>query len=512
MSSISSRRRRAREALDVRALAVAILELGLGLVGLVPLVGVAFFGEPEVDERAVPGVPEGHIGWNLALCGPSPASLRASAALSGRGASRSGRSWRPPRRRSRSPGSCPSRAARGPRSAASSRSAANHGRLSSGSLGERRHRHQADDRHGQRARNASSSAGATPLLASSPAMFTSTSTSVSRRRVALELREHRVAGDGVDPAHVREHLADLAALQVADEVEREPVAPALLLGDEVLGAVLAGERDARVGEHARPRRAGRTSPPRGSRRRPGRARRGRTRPRSRRGPPRGSRARAPASRPWISSAMRLLPACPARAPSRRWDQSSPAGAHIVHRPVSWISVTSSASRMARATAARSACAPPAHARAEVGERGVDLVAGLVAADPRARARSPRATCVAPRSRSARTPSCRTPAARPRQPAWTAPTASGAIRTTGRQSATRTVHATSAQRRWPARRPPGAGAASVSASRTTRTCAPCTCGLCATRAGGQPDGSPRAPPPPRLAAGRSSRRPRSAAAS
>ena len=66
MSSNSSRRRRAARRRDVRALAVAVLELRLGLVGLVILVGVVVLGQAEVDERAVPGVPEGHIEWNLA--------------------------------------------------------------------------------------------------------------------------------------------------------------------------------------------------------------------------------------------------------------------------------------------------------------------------------------------------------------------------------------------------------------------------------------------------------------
>ena len=49
------------EAAHVRALAVAVLELRLGLVGLVTLVGIVVLGKAEVDERAVPGVAEGHI-------------------------------------------------------------------------------------------------------------------------------------------------------------------------------------------------------------------------------------------------------------------------------------------------------------------------------------------------------------------------------------------------------------------------------------------------------------------
>ena len=51
-----------RQAPHVRALAVALLELGLGLVvdGLALVLVLVFDGEAEVDERAVPGVAECH--------------------------------------------------------------------------------------------------------------------------------------------------------------------------------------------------------------------------------------------------------------------------------------------------------------------------------------------------------------------------------------------------------------------------------------------------------------------
>ena len=55
------------QAAHVRALAVAVLELRLGLVGLVTLVGIVVLGEAEVDERAVPGVPEGHVRRNYSF-------------------------------------------------------------------------------------------------------------------------------------------------------------------------------------------------------------------------------------------------------------------------------------------------------------------------------------------------------------------------------------------------------------------------------------------------------------
>ena len=122
-------------------------------------------------------------------------------------------------------------------------------------LAERRHRHQADDAdraaldERRRARR-----GRRPPLPSSPATLTSTRTSVSGVAVAAELLERRVGGDRVDQAAERQQLLHLAALQVADEVPLEGVAPALVLGREVLLAVLADQR------RPRPRPA-RPSPP-----------------------------------------------------------------------------------------------------------------------------------------------------------------------------------------------------------------------------------------------------------
>ena len=75
-----------------------------------------------------------------------------------------------------------------------------------------------------------------------------------RPAVAAELLQRRLGGDRVDQAAERQQLLHLAALQVADEVPREGVAPALVLGLQVLLAVLADQR------RRRPRR-GRPSPP-----------------------------------------------------------------------------------------------------------------------------------------------------------------------------------------------------------------------------------------------------------
>jgi hypothetical protein len=58
----------------------------------------------------------------------------------------------------------------------------------------------------------------------------------------------------VDQADAREHDLRLAALEVPDEVPREPVAPELLLGHEVRRDVLADEPHARFGERPERRR------------------------------------------------------------------------------------------------------------------------------------------------------------------------------------------------------------------------------------------------------------------
>src|SRR5919108_5831913 len=66
------------EAADVRALAVAVLELGLGLVGgLLLLVRVALLGEAEVDERTVPRIAEGHYASKVSPLRAISCKLRA---------------------------------------------------------------------------------------------------------------------------------------------------------------------------------------------------------------------------------------------------------------------------------------------------------------------------------------------------------------------------------------------------------------------------------------------------
>ena len=67
---------------------------------------------------------------------------------------------------------------------------------------------------------------------------------------AFDLGEHGLALDGVDEPHERKHVPRLAALQMADEVVGEEVAPAVALCLERLSGVLADEADAGLGERS----------------------------------------------------------------------------------------------------------------------------------------------------------------------------------------------------------------------------------------------------------------------
>ena len=103
------------------------------------------------------------------------------------------------------------------------------------------------------------------VLVSSPATFTSSSTRAGRSAWRSICAQHRLALDRVDQPHARQHLLGLAALEVADEVPRERVAPALLLGDQRLGRVLADERRCRPPPARPSARPARTWSPPGSR-------------------------------------------------------------------------------------------------------------------------------------------------------------------------------------------------------------------------------------------------------
>ena len=98
-------------------------------------------------------------------------------------------------------------------------------------------------------RNASSSLGRQALLgilAGGVDLDEAGDRLAARAIEALGGRERR---ERVHEAHAAHQVARLAALQVPDEVPREALACDGLLGQQLLDAVLAHERDARVGEH-----------------------------------------------------------------------------------------------------------------------------------------------------------------------------------------------------------------------------------------------------------------------
>ena len=197
---------------------------------------------------------------------------------------------------------------------------------------------------------AASVAGATPPLPSSPATLTSTRTSVSGSPMAAELLQGRVGGDRVDQAAERQQLLHLAALQVADEVPLEGIAPALVLGDQVLLAVLADQAS------PRPRRAP-PSPP---------AARTWSRRGSRRPDPAISRARSrlaaifAGSSPWIRPGIvsppprrrQTRPAWrPVRPSSRRCEKKS-SDSQLVQSPLDSIRSTPASRKRSRATSGK----------------------------------------------------------------------------------------------------------------------------------------------------------------
>ena len=105
-----------RQAADVRALAVGLLELRLGLDRrLVRRVHVAFFGQAEVDQPVVPEVPERH---RFTKCTSPQGEVlhlpaRGDARVMCTSGCRCARSSPLRRLRRRSPGSCPSTARAG---------------------------------------------------------------------------------------------------------------------------------------------------------------------------------------------------------------------------------------------------------------------------------------------------------------------------------------------------------------------------------------------------------------
>ena len=334
MSSISSRlRRRSEIRLTVagprRRLVDLSVRRGVGLVE-VGLVVLGVLGEAEVDERTVPGVAKCHTAAGFAprpgIPLPNYACSEAEPrSFSGRATCRGGRSSRPPAPRPPSPGSCPSRAASSPCSAASSARRAKYGRDASGSSLNGGIVISPLTRTGERAMKSPSASGATPALLASPASSTSTRISVSASRVAAELLERRVGGDRVDQPDQRQDPLHLAALQVADEVPGEGVAVRALLRLEVLEPVLADQLDPGLGEH---RQLGRVDVL-------GRRQDLDLRAAALAHPFEVARAPARDRVPRIGSAIDGVgpdrPAWrPVRSPSRRWEKKS-SGSQLVHR-------------------------------------------------------------------------------------------------------------------------------------------------------------------------------------
>ena len=204
----------------------------------------------------MPCVPKGHSSrllrrrqgislWIIALIEPlrrlpaERAGLRPAlrtAGLRRRASSRSGRSSRPPRRRSASPGWSPSRACSRPCSAASSARRAKCGRDASGSVVNGGIVERPPTRTGQRSMKAARDSTATPPLPCSAGDVDLDQDLGLGTGVAPELRECAVRADRVQEADLRDQPLDLATLQVADEVPGESRAPALPLHLEVLQA------------------------------------------------------------------------------------------------------------------------------------------------------------------------------------------------------------------------------------------------------------------------------------
>src|SRR5918995_617941 len=118
-----------------------------------------------------------------------------------------------------------------------------------GILRERRHRHQPHDRHGAALDEGAELGRGDAGLGLLPRDVDLDEHLGVRRPVLAELAQRGVRGDGVDELDVREQVLDLAALELADEVPAEHARVRLGLGGEVLRAVLAEQRHARLGEH-----------------------------------------------------------------------------------------------------------------------------------------------------------------------------------------------------------------------------------------------------------------------
>ena len=325
---------------------------------------------------------------------------------------------RPPRRPRGSPARCPSRGARGRARRASSRSAANQRRLSSGSRRERRHRHQPRHRDGRARDERVELVGRDARLALLAGDVHLDQDAQARARalaVALELAQRRVGGDRVDQPHVRHDRAHAPALQLADEVPLEQIAVRGHLRSQVLRAVLPDQADAGLGKRRQILAPARTWSRRAPR--PGagspcgaRAARARRRRRSPRARARGSRRMTCAL-----AGRRSAQPCDPRLPARRARLRGGARRSARRRSCSRSHVAHLVRRRAASSRSRA-----------IARRSMLLARSMRAAEraraPRGRPRSSRRPAQGPitaairarppSSRSARTPSSSTPAARP----------------------------------------------------------------------------------------------------
>ena len=213
---------------------------------------------------------------------------------------------------------------------------------------------------------------------------------------------------------MREHVLDLAALKVADEVPaRAGRRAARPWRTSSCARFSPAQRDAGVGERAdlldrHVLDGGESSTSAGRARAPP--------------PPRSPRARAARLRAHplgVEAVDQLRHATPAwrpvTPPSRRWEKNSAGSRRSCTAPASWTSVHPGRPQPRARDRLEVDVAPVAVAGPRSANARADLLAGLVAAAAGARA-DRRGERASPSSPNAATPSATTPAASPRQPA------------------------------------------------------------------------------------------------
>ena len=233
-----------------------------------------------------------------------------------------------------------------------------------------RHRHQPRDRDRAARDEVAELGGSDPGLGLLPRDVDLDEHLRLRRAVLPEPAQRRVGGDRVDELHVREDVLDLAALELADEVPAERAGVRLGLGDEVLRAVLAQQRHARLGEHLellerhvldRGEQLGVADL-------------------------RADALGVLAHARGVEAADQLRHTTPAwrpvTPPSARWEKNRSLR-HIVHRPTSWTSATPASAELRGGDGLQGEVALPHAGAGHVREVLEHLLADLVAAAARA---------------------------------------------------------------------------------------------------------------------------------